>query len=240
MAFKLNEYLAVGGGVDIYTFASFLGEGQAEQKRVAGPEFGAPPLNALGISPGSSLEVNGTDTALGFNVGLLFTPLRDANGKPRLNFAFIYRSQVTLNLDGELLVNGVRLTDASVEFNLPQVFTGGLAFWPIRDREREWKLEVDFDYADWRSFDDLDVQLSNGATLPFPRDWIGAFVVMLGSEYKWLHLTRLPEWEVVVRGGYVYAETPVPESTFEPAVPDSDCHAFSVGLGFLCKKGGRS
>ncbi len=30
LAYKLNDYLSVGGGLDIYTFASFLGEGHAE------------------------------------------------------------------------------------------------------------------------------------------------------------------------------------------------------------------
>jgi long-chain fatty acid transport protein len=31
----------------------------------------------------------------------------------------------------------------------------------------------------------------------------------------------------------------VPERTFEPAVPDADYNAFSIGLGLLCKPPGR-
>ena len=83
----------------------------AKNRRLAGPEFGA-----LGISLDSSLEANGTDTAMGFNAGLLFTPLErwNANGKPCLNMAFVYRSQVTLSLDGEFLVNGSSMFDASI------------------------------------------------------------------------------------------------------------------------------
>jgi long-chain fatty acid transport protein len=44
---------------------------------------------------------------------------------------------------------------------------------------------------------------------------------------------------VSFRGGYVRSETPVRSKTFEPANPDADFNAFSVGLGFLCHRGGK-
>ena len=62
VAFKLNEYISIGAGIDIYTFTSFAGEGGAEGQRIAGPPFAA-----IGITPGSTLEFHGKDTALGFN-----------------------------------------------------------------------------------------------------------------------------------------------------------------------------
>lgn len=250
LAFKVDEYISLGVGLDINTFASFLGEGQAELKRIAGPEFGIPPpggVGFLGITPGSSLEINGTDTALGFNLSLLVTPWRNPDEKPRLNLALVYRSSTTLELDGDLLVNGQRFADARTKVHLPTILTGGVAIWPIRDKDREWKMEVDVDYADWTSFTDLDVELSNISippslitqfTFPQPRDWNDTFVVMVGTESKWLHPRSLPDWEVAARAGYVYSETPVPESTFEPTVPDSDSHSISVGMGFLCGEQG--
>ena len=234
VGFKMNEYISVGGGLDVYTFASFLGEGQVELQAISGAA-----LVPLGIPLDSSLEVNGNDTTVGFNLGLLLTPLRNADGKPRLNFAFVYRSQPTLELEGEFLVNGTRLADARVDLELPQIFTWGLAVWPVRDRGHEWKVEVDLDYADWSSFENLDVRLSNGIILPQQRNWKGAFVVNVGTEYRWLALTSLPDWEAALRGGYVRSETPVPEQTLEPAVPDSDYNGLSIGIGFLCKGGGR-
>ena len=235
IAFKLNEYLAFGGGLDIYTFASFLGEGQAELKQIAGPVFGDPSLSFLGIAPGDELEVNGTDTAVGFNVGMLFTPWRTSDGKPRLNLAFVYRSQVTLKLKGDFLSNGRRIASARADLHLPQIYTWGIAFWPLRNSQHEWKLEVDVDYADWSSFDNLDVTLSNGLTLPQPRNWKGTVVLNIGTEYKWLSLASLPDWEVALRAGYVRSETPVRKTTFEPTVPDSDYNGISIGVGLLCK-----
>ncbi len=226
-AYKFNEYLSIGGGLDIYTFASFLGEGQVEAQA-----FG----QGTSFPPGANVEVNGTDTAVGFNIGVLLTLWRTEE-KPRLNLAFVYRSQTTLKLKGDFLINGGKIADSGIDLKLPQTFTWGLAAWPIREPTREWKLEVDLDYADWSSFDDLDIRNSNDGTVlsPQPRDWKGVFVVKFGTEYRWLHLTNLPDWEVAVRGGYIRSETPVPKKNFEPLVPDADFNGFSAGIGLVCK-----
>jgi long-chain fatty acid transport protein len=94
---------------------------------------------------------------------------------------------------------------------------------------------VDVDYVDWSAFDNTDVRLSNGATLPFPRDWGTGYVIMVGTEYRWLQIDAIPGWALSARAGYFHSRTPVPELTFEPAVPDADYNAFSIGVGFQCQ-----
>ena len=224
-ALRLNKFLAIGGGFDIYTFASFLGEGQVEAQAIGtGQTF----------PPGANVEINGKDTALGWNIGALLN-LWHIEDQPRLNLAFVYRSQTTLNLTGEFMLGGQKLFNSEFDLNLPQVFTWGVAAWPFRDNNREWKLEVDLDYADWSSFKNLDIRnLDQGTTIPQPRNWEGTYVVKFGTEYKWLNLSSLPDWIVAVRGGYIRSETPVPELTYEPLVPDSDFNGFSAGLGLMC------
>jgi long-chain fatty acid transport protein len=147
LAYKLNNYISIGGGLDIYTFASFLGEGQAELQRSPAPGF--------------NLEANGTDTALGFNVSMLWTPLRNAAEKPLLNLGFVYRNGADLDLNGEFLANGAKVANASTTIELPDVYTWAIAGWPIRNAQHEWKVEIDVEYADWTDFKDLDLQLSN-------------------------------------------------------------------------------
>lgn len=243
LAYRINPFISVGAGLDIYTFSKLLGEGQAEQKITAGPEWGAFPLNGLGITPGSRIEANGTDTAIGFNFSLLLTPLRNLDGKPRFNLAFIYRSGVSLELEGTFLVDNRRFADAFTELNLPEIYSGGFAYWPIRDNQYEWKIEVDLDYVDWTSFKNLNLTLTNidtlpstEITLPFPRDYSSAFVVMLGTEYKMVSPTLLNGWDIALRTGYAYSKTPVPERTFVPAVPDSNAHVLSAGVSFTCSE----
>lgn len=231
LAYKLNNQLSIGVGADIYTFASFWGAGQGVTKL---NNAGLP-----GIPPGAQLEINGGGTAPGFNVSLLYTPFRNAEGKPLANIGLIYRSQATMRLRGNFLANGGLVSDASTTLVLPQVLTGGIALWPVRDQDREWKLELDVDYTGWKSFRNTDVQLSTGATIPFARNWQSSYTTMIGTEYKWLRLERLPDWEVAMRGGYWYSQNAVPDSSFTPTVPDANNHSISVGLGLLCKEKGR-
>jgi long-chain fatty acid transport protein len=232
-AYRVAPFLSVGAGLDIYIFSGLIGDGQAEQKRVAGPEFAL-----LGIAPGSTLEVNGIDTAVAFNVSALVTAIR-TDDKPRLNFGLVYRSPTTLDLSGHFEVNGARTSRAKVELNLPWILTGAVAAWPVRDRRHEWKVEVDIDYVNWTSFKNLDVRLANGATLPSPQNWEATYVVMAGTEYKWLTPSGFAGWEIAARGGYIHSATPVPSRTFSPAIPDADYNAFSVGLGLHCRPPGR-
>jgi long-chain fatty acid transport protein len=232
-AYRLAPFLSVGAGLDIYTFSGLLGDGQAEQKRVAGPEFAL-----VGLPPGAVIEVNGTNTAVGFNLSALVTALR-IDDKPRLNFGLVYRSPVTLDLNGHLEVNGVRTSRAKFEVNLPWILTGAVAAWPVRNGQHEWKVELDVDYVDWSSFKNLDVKLAGGGKLPNPQNWSATYVLMVGTEYKWLTPPGLDGWEIAVRGGYIYSATPVPDKTFGPTIPDADYNAFSVGLGFLCRPPGR-
>lgn len=228
VSYKLNEQIAVGVGADIYTFASFIGTGQLVQ-RFTWPGGG-------GIPAGSPVEVNGSDTSAGFNVSLFYTPLRNVDGKARANIGVVYRSQATLHLNGRFLAGGVPVSDASTTLVIPPIYTAAVAIWPIRDRVHEWKLETDVNYTGWKSVRNLDVHLSNGLVLPSPQNWQSTYTVMVGTEYKWLQPDALPGWEIALRGGYLYAATPIPDRTFTPAIPDSNEHVLSIGMGFLCKE----
>jgi long-chain fatty acid transport protein len=180
-------------------------------------------------------ELNGKDTAAGFNASLLCTAFRNDDGKPLANIGIVYRSQATLHLSGALLANGAKVSDADATLVLPQIITGAIAIWPIRTNEREWKLEMDVDYVGWKSVRNLDVTLGNGMAIAQPQNWRSTYAVMLGSEYKWLALESLPNWVVALRGGYTNQQNQIPDATYDPGIPSSDLHIVGGGLGLLCK-----
>lgn len=234
LAYKINDDLSVGLGADVYTFSNLWGEGHAEQKFNMSTRLN--PLLPPGVTVPS--ELNGRDTVAGFNASALYTLLRNSGGDPFVNLAFQYRSQAVMNLKGQFLVNGMVAADTAINLVLPQVFTGGIALWPVRNKERAWKVEADLDITGWKSFRNTDVRLSNGMTIPFQQNWRNSYMTMIGTEYRWRTLPTLPKWEVALRAGYWYSQTAVPDASFSPSVPDADQHALSIGLGFLCKGGG--
>jgi long-chain fatty acid transport protein len=231
VAYKLNDQLAIGVSADIYTFASFLGQGHGEQKQVGAGVFGIP--------PGASVEFNGNGTGAGATVSLLYTPLRNGDGKPIASVGLVYRTQAVVPLNGSLLINGAKVADASTNLVLPQIYTGAIAIWPVRTSEQEWKLELDVEYVGWKSNRDLDIHLSSGGVIPQPQQWKTVPVIAIGTEYKWLNPGWLPHWDVALRSGYTHTENPVPDMTFNPAAISISANTLSVGAGFLCKGQGR-
>jgi long-chain fatty acid transport protein len=229
LAYRLLPDLSIGAGADIYTFASFFGEGHAELQSIS----------PGGLAPaGSQLEFNGKGTAPGFNVGALYTALRNGDGQPVANLAVVYRSQATLHLDGTLSANGVKIQDATTTLVLPQVITGGIALWPVRNTEREWKVELNVDYVGWKSVRNLDIHLANGFVIPQPQNWKSTYAILVGTEHRWLNVDRLPGWEIALRTGYTNQQAQVPDLTFNPGVPSADLHVISTGIGLLCKANG--
>jgi len=224
VAYKFNDQLAIGVSADIYTFASFLGQGHAEQKQILG---------------GASVEFNGKGTGAGATFSLLYTPLRNNDGKPIASVGLVYRTQAVVPLSGSFLVNGAKVADASTSLVLPQIYTGAIAIWPVRTSEREWKLELDVEYVEWKSNRDLDIHLSSGGVFPQPQQWKTVPVVAIGTEYKWLNPGWLPHWDVAVRSGYTRTEDPVPDRTFNPATVSLSSNTLSIGAGLLCKGPGR-
>jgi len=231
LAYRLTDSLSIGVGADIYTFASFLGEGHVEQ-RFIWPGGG-------GIPPGANAEINGKGTAAGFNLSFLYTPFRNGDGKPLVNVGFVYRHQATVDLDGVFLVNGARVADARTTVTLPSVYTGGIAVWPVRDPAREWKVEFDVDFVGWRSIRNFDTHLSTGGIIPQPAGWKNVVVILIGTEYRWLKPELLPNWEVALRAGYSFTQNPIPDTTFNPGILGLDLQEFSVGTGLTCKDSGR-
>jgi len=108
---------------------------------------------------------------------------------------------------------------ASGNLKFPQYAVLGYSFRPTP----EWNFEADIDWTDWDAVNDFDLRQSNGSVAKVPFDWTHSFMYELGA-------TRLIG-PYKLSAGYIYSENSVPSGSFNPLIPDSARHVFSIGMG---------
>ena len=172
--------------------------------------------------PGSSFEFEGTGWAAGANAGIMWRP------DPKHSFGLMYRSETQVNFDGHAntTIPGVfgNREPATATIVFPQNVVLGYSFRPTP----KWNLEVNVDWTDWDRLNTVILNKgSGGTTLPF--NWQSSFFYEFGATYKF-------DCGLSASAGYIYSENSVPNGSFNPIVPDSNRHIFSVGLGKQWKK----
>lgn len=172
-------------------------------------------LAASGL--GDEFKFTGDDTDVGYALGLLWQP------HPKHSVGVAYRSAQTMDFEGDAYVRfpnnaGSAVQSASARLPLPQQIVAGYSFRPTP----KWNLEFDVDWTDWDSLDRVTLRQVPAIEMPF--EWTSSFMLNGGVTYQ-----LSESWSV--SGGYIYSENSVPTRTFSPAVPDSDRHIFSIGVG---------
>jgi len=198
----------------------------------AGPtiSYGKAELDRGIFAVGDNFQFRGDGMAYGFDAGIMWSP------QEMHHFGLTYRSATRIDFDGHATVRTDPLTvptaygpftipgirsrnSANAEFNLPQTLTFGYSFRPTKD----WNLEADVDWTDWHSLKTVTLHQPSGDTaLPF--NWQSSFLCEFGVTKKFAHDFR-------ASAGYCYSERSVPNDSFNPGIPDSTRHVFSVGFG---------
>jgi long-chain fatty acid transport protein len=167
--------------------------------------------------PGFVNHFRGRATDAGYTGGLLFHP-----GDEHY-FGFTYRSATEMNYNGHTTVPAPPFaanTAASVDFHFPTTLAFGYSYRP----DKNWNFEGDVNWTDWSSLQTVQVQpLPEYLTFNWKPSWMLDFGVTryLGDDWR-------------ISGGYMYSENSVPDANFNPLIPDSDRHIFSVGVGKKC------
>ncbi len=205
VAYQFNEHLSFGAGLNIY-------DGATDLKRSVD-------LSGFGL-PDGHVHFDGGGQAFGATAGLMWKIT------PQHTVGVVYRSPFEINFDGHASVKTVLGTEAkpahsSIQF--PQSVAGGYAFRPTK----KLKLEADIEWTNWEMLHKVVLHEPGGSldgtTIPF--GWKDSCFYEFGAQYE-----VDDHW--TVRGGYIYSENTVPNSSFSPTVPDSNRHVFSGGLGY--------
>jgi long-chain fatty acid transport protein len=164
---------------------------------------------------------DGSGVALGATAGLM------CKITPQHTVGIVYRSPFTVNFNGSADVSYPAVfkqsNSAQTSLPFPQTVAAGYAFRPVP----RLKLEADVEWTDWQTLNNLVLHAPGSPVDKYAIhfNWMDSLLYEFGVQYD---VTQ--HWKV--RGGYIYSEDSVPNSSFSPSVPDSNRHVFSVGFGY--------
>lgn len=233
ISYRLNDKLSIAGGFSIVYLDSTL-KNKVNQTaaytivdlQLSGGVGGAlPPLT--GPLKDINQKFNGEGWGAGFNLGVLY------KATDYISIGATYRSQVNIDVEGRATFNNVDPilaplfsdTSGDTDISLPAQATVGVAF-TLYDN---LIIEIGGRWEDWASTEKLKINLDtpvlgeNSSTTP--RDWNSTWSYNLGGQYQINESFNLS-------AGYLYGKDAVPGSTFDPLIPDSDAHLFTLGGGW--------
>ncbi len=232
IAFKVNRWLSVGAGVSAqYT----------EGKRRSDLDFGTVCFNdffgpgactGLGIVPQGAdgrLSIEASDWGFGYNFGVLISP------QPGTRIGIAYRSSIHHRLTGDadydvpaaaapLTLGGTLFqdTDASVEITLPASLSASV----YHELSPKFALLGDVTWTRWHSFETLRIEFANTnqPDIVQKEEWNDSFRYSVGFRYQ-------PAEPYVIRLGFAYDQTPIPDANRNPGIPGNDRLVFALGAG---------
>ncbi|MEI6562911.1 MAG: outer membrane protein transport protein [bacterium] len=228
VAAKLNDQLSVGVGLDVFWSSLDL------KQRI--------PWSMLtGVAmPDGQVHLSGTGQGVGGNAAVTYRP---AKGHA---IALTYRSPVKVDYSGDCDLEGFPMGaqalglspssdfDTTIEF--PSIVGLGYGI-QLTDTVR---VEADVEWIQFSSYDTLSLNAANNnlllnangppsanpmAPASVRQNWKDTWTFGMGADWKVAEAMTL-------RAGYIYLQSPVPEETLAPTLPDASRHVFSLGAGY--------
>jgi long-chain fatty acid transport protein len=208
VSFRIGNKISVGVGLDVMW-------SDLEFKQLLSPAI-----------PNLEADAEGDGVGFGGNLGITW------NITDRQRFAVTYRSPITIDYGGTTKFNnfpgGVPSASFNSQINFPTIVSVGYGI-QINDAIR---LESDLEWIQFSRFKNLPVNVgANALGVPsqnIAENWRDTFTAGFGGDWKFAD-----NW--VLRGGYQFYQSPVPDSTFSPTIPDADQNVITVGIGWKGK-----
>ncbi len=184
---------------------------------------------------------DGSADPIGWNVGLLYHVPSIAT-----SFGAQFRSEIQAKINGDAEFNGpaaalFKPTKFHSSFKTPPQFVVGVSTKMIP----RWTINADVEWEGWSTVGAIPIHFdstpgsalnqqaldkagcTNQQTVPQAgcRLWKNSFVYRIGAEYAATD-------RIALRAGYFYDETPIPDNTFEPNIPNANLHALTAGTGY--------
>lgn len=213
IAWKVNDKLAVAGGLDLVLLDATL------EKNID--------LSGYGLTDAEQ-KFEGDGDGIGYNLGLVYRPNDD------WSFGASYRSGIKVDVDGNAEFKLPQNTPAPIRENFPntrgttEIELPAQAFFGLCYQGIDkLTLEVGGRWEGWSCYEELafefDQPVAGSKTKVYEKDWKNVMSYSIGARYN-LNNT------FAILGGYRFDDNPVPNDTFEPAIPASDKHCVSLGV----------
>ncbi len=219
ISYQMTTAITLAVGVDLLLLDATLEKRLNLDKLSAGTADG-----------GQKLEGDGN--GLGYNLGLLVDLSED------ISVGASYRNEINVDLDGDVTHTNVpaplstifpNSTGARTELTLPQQAHLGISYKGIKPIT----LNTAVRWEGWSSYDQLvidsDLPIAGSTTNVTTKNWNDVYTLILGARYS------LND-SVTLSAGYLYGESPIPDETFEPSIPDADTHLISLGAGIKYRR----
>lgn len=252
LSWKVTDMVTVGAGVNwqqikatLTNAVNYSGALATAAQQAAGsgliPPTVIPPIVAGVAGLESQAAVNGSDSAWGWNIGLLIEPDKDTR------IGAQYRSAIKYTVSGQvdfnnpplpstlppslapiagLLAIGVNQVlssgDVTLQLKVPQTWNIS-GFHTLNDK---WDLMADLQYTGWSSIQNLTIVRSTGAVLSVtPEDFRNTWRGSVGANYHYSD-----QW--MFRAGLAYDESPVRDAQRTPTLPDNNRTWIAIGAQY--------
>ncbi|MDF7823331.1 outer membrane protein transport protein [Pontiellaceae bacterium B12227] len=208
VAYQLSDSLSLGFGLD-------FAYSELELKALLDPSaFGAPLLPDV-----HEAKATGDGFGFGANAGLTWLPVEGHR------LALTYRSQTKITYKGDFEAPTVPPAglngDFETEIKYPDMVSLG---YGVQLSERVL-AEVMVEWMNWSVNESQPLDIEGVPAPDLENNWDDTFTFGLGGSWQALD-------SLVVRAGYAFIPTPIPDETITHLLPDADRHAISFGLGY--------
>ena len=214
LSYRFNEQLSIGFGPTINRIDGELTS--AIENPFAGGD--------------GKVEIKGDDTALGYNLGVLFEIT------PQTRFGLTYHSKVDYRLKGDTTVSGPGVIatsagtyDASLELTTPESVDVSVT----HELNADWTLYAGSTWTRWSRLEEIRANnkgvggllAGNLSSISEPQNWHDTWAHAVGAAYK-----LNPQW--TLRAGLAVDQSPTNNTDRSPRIPTGDRTIVSLGTAW--------
>lgn len=216
LSYRFNEQLSIGFGPTI--------------NRIDG-ELTSAINNPIPGAGDGKVEIKGDDTALGYNLGVLFEIT------PQTRFGLTYHSKVDYRLKGDTTVSGPGFVigssagtyDASLELTTPE----SVDFSVTHELNADWTLYAGSTWTRWSRLEEIRADnkgvggllAGNLSSISEPQNWHDTWAHAVGAAY-----TLNSQW--TLRAGLAVDQSPTNNVDRSPRIPTGDRTILSLGTAW--------